>query len=64
MADKNNPELVADVAHHDKETLEARQPSVAESGGRRISVALNIVENPLKVSCALARQVFADMSSD
>lgn len=36
-----------DVSHHEKN---AAQAELADPGGRRKSIALNIVENPLKVS--------------
>lgn len=54
MAEKT-PVDNSDISHDEKhdETNEiggVRRPSLAESAGRRRSVALNIVENPLKVS--------------
>jgi hypothetical protein len=34
----------------EKTATEHHEPDLAETGGRRSSVALNIVQNPLKVS--------------
>lgn len=51
MIDKAPTEIV-DVSHNEKNVAHASEPELAETGGRRKSVALNIVENPLKVSLA------------
>jgi hypothetical protein len=45
----------SDISHDEKQDEKnefdgIRRPSLAESAGRRRSVALNIVQNPLKVS--------------
>jgi len=41
-------------SYDEKSEAPDRQASLTESAGRRKSVALNIVENPLKVSLALS----------
>ena len=51
MAEKAYTEN-ADVSHDEKDVLQDRQPSLADAAGRRKSIAMNIVENPLKVSFA------------
>lgn len=53
MSDKAS----SDNAYHDEKngvlpTEPVKTEGLAETGGRRRSVALNIVENPLRVSCA------------
>lgn len=53
MADKVTPEV--DYASHNEKTaahLQDHEPELADADGRRRSVALNIVHNPLKVSSA------------
>lgn len=45
MDDKSSPD-----SHHEKELVKAPEPEKGDASGRRQSVALNIVENPLKVS--------------
>lgn len=53
MSDKESPEL-SDASHNEKSTVEARNDDgYAHVDERRKSVAMNIVENPLKVSLAL-----------
>lgn len=49
MAEKETLES-AGVSHNEKSPPPYNTPNLAEAGGRRKSVALNIVENPLKVS--------------
>ena len=51
MAEKAYTENVH-VSHDEKDALQDRQPSMADAAGRRKSIAMNIVENPLKVSFA------------
>ena len=34
---------------HDEKSSETHKPELSEEGGRRKSVALNIIENPLRV---------------
>lgn len=47
------PADYGDISHNEKAAIEAGQPDLSETAGRRkSSVALNIVENPLKVSLA------------
>lgn len=46
----------SDVSHHEKNTYEATEPTYANVSGRRKSVALNIVENPLKVRLPASRK--------
>ena len=45
----------SDVSRDEKNEVEdvERRPSLTESTGRRRSVAVNVVENPLKVSFAM-----------
>jgi hypothetical protein len=45
----------SDVSRDEKNEVEdvERRPSLTESMGRRRSVAVNVVENPLKVSFAM-----------
>lgn len=40
----------ADVTSHNEGIVEVTTPAQAETAGRRQSVAINIVENPLMVS--------------
>ena len=42
-----------DTSHEEINATQARRASMAEAAERRQSVALNIVENPLKVSIGL-----------
>lgn len=44
-----------DVAYstHDEKNTQASDPGFSEMAGRRKSVAVNLVENPLKVSFAM-----------
>lgn len=54
MADKVTPE--AEFASHNEKTAAHQQdhePELADSDGRRHSVAMNIVHNPLQVSLGL-----------
>ena len=56
MADKVTAKDNSDTSYDEKNTYnnefdsEKRRPSLADSAGRRRSVAVNIVQNPLKVS--------------
>ena len=45
MAEDTSPD-----SHDEKHVAQAPEPELADATGRRQSVALNIVENPLKVS--------------
>ena len=45
---------VVDGSYDEMRAVRASQPDLGEGGGRRKSVALNIVENPLKVSFAMS----------
>ena len=45
MDDKSPPD-----SHNEKEMIRSPEPEKGDAPGRRQSVALNIVENPLKVS--------------
>ena len=58
MADPIGEKTLADhsdTSHDEKNEHDVeRRPSLAESTGRRRSVALNIVHNPLKVSFVFA----------
>lgn len=49
MTEKTSTDI-ADISHDEKLADQALQPELADENGRRKSVALNIVENPLKVS--------------
>lgn len=59
MSDKLSAEIDNDVHHNEKHQVsEKREVDLSETAGRRASVALNIVENPLQVGlipCGLAR---------
>lgn len=52
MAEKPYPDAVdaADVSHEHDEKHPVERLDTTETGGRHKAVALNIVENPLKVS--------------
>ena len=52
MSDKLSAELDNDVHHNEKHPVHESKGGVdlSETAGRRASVALNIVENPLQVS--------------
>lgn len=51
MSDKLSAEVDNDTTHNEKHTLhDAKETDLSETAGRRASVALNIVHNPLKVS--------------
>lgn len=50
MSDKLSADLDNDVHHNEKPQLESKGVDLTETAGRRASVALNIVENPLQVS--------------
>lgn len=55
MSDKESPDI-SDVSHNEKSAVEARKSDdFVNVDQRRKSVALNIVENPLKVSLALSQ---------
>lgn len=43
-----------DIYHDETKGAQATKPELADAAGRRGSVALNIVENPLKVSFAMS----------
>ncbi len=47
--------LSHDVDHDEKKGISPTEPDMVETGGRRGSVALNIVENPLTVSFVFCR---------
>lgn len=49
MTEKASP-YVADSSHDEKNAAQGPTPELANTDGRRKSVALNIVENPLTVS--------------
>ena len=59
MSDKLSAEIDNDVHHNEKHQVSEKQEvDLSETAGRRASVALNIVENPLQVGlipCGLAR---------
>jgi hypothetical protein len=59
MSDKLSADLDNDVHHNEKHQVqEKHEVDLSETAGRRASVALNIVENPLQVGlipCGLAR---------
>ena len=59
MSDKLSAELDNDAHHNEKHQVSEKQEvDLSETAGRRASVALNIVENPLQVGlipCGLAR---------
>ena len=59
MSDKLSAEIDNDVHHNEKHQAQEKQEvDLSETAGRRASVALNIVENPLQVGlipCGLAR---------
>lgn len=48
MAEKNLD--IAGVSHNEKNGHREPEPEMADASGRRQSVALNVVQNPLKVS--------------
>lgn len=48
--EKVSADEVQYVSHNEKNANDVSPPDLAEEAGRRGSVALNIVENPLKVS--------------
>jgi len=50
MDEKVSHDDVHYVSHTEKNASGLPAPDLAEEGGRRSSVALNIVHNPLKVS--------------
>ena len=51
MSDKLSAEVDQDASHNEKHNLhDTKETDLSETAGRRASVALNIVENPLKVS--------------
>lgn len=52
MAEKESPDFVPESRddYDDKKASETFEPELVEETGRRQSVALNIIENPLKVS--------------
>ena len=50
MSDKLSADLDNDVHHNEKPQLDSKGVDLTETAGRRASVALNIVENPLQVS--------------
>jgi len=51
MSDKLSAEVEHDTSHNEKHNLhDTKETDLTEIGGRRASVALNIVENPLKVN--------------
>lgn len=53
MSDKLSAELDNDVHHNEKHQINEKQGvDLSETAGRRASVALNIVENPLQ-ACVL-----------
>ena len=47
MAEKNTDTI--GVSHNEKDTIREPEPEKGDASGRRQSVALNIVQNPLKV---------------
>lgn len=51
MSDKLSAEIDNDTSHHEekKPISDSKEPDLSETAGRRSSVALNIVENPLQV---------------
>lgn len=49
MTEKISSAENSDVSHDEKNAFESTAPDYADVTGRRKSVALNIVENPLKV---------------
>lgn len=59
MSDKLSAEIDGDAHHNEKPQVhEKKEADLSETAGRRASVALNIVENPLQVGlipCGLAR---------
>ena len=61
MSDKDSPDA---YASHDEKMAE---PEMADPAGRRKSVALNVVENPLRVSfatSALSPHLYLDQYID
>lgn len=54
MSDKVSAEIDNGTSHNEKrpQNFDEKQPDLSETAGRRASVALNIVENPLKVCAA------------
>jgi len=54
MSDKLSAEVDHDTSHNEKHNLhDTKETDLSETAGRRASVALNIVENPLKVNDAI-----------
>jgi hypothetical protein len=47
-----SPDAASSSHNEDEKAAVAPEPQLADSSGRRQSVALNIVENPLKVRLA------------
>lgn len=58
MSDKLSADLDNDVHHNEKPQLDSKGVDLTETAGRRASVALNIVENPLQRHST--QQVVAD----
>jgi len=53
MSDKLSAEVDQDTTHNEKHTIhDSKETDLSETAGRRASVALNIVQNPLKVNHA------------
>jgi hypothetical protein len=51
MSDKLSAEVDHDATHNEKHNIhDTQETDLSETAGRRASVALNIVHNPLKVS--------------
>lgn len=53
MTEKTSTDI-AYVSHDEKNAALALEPKLADVASRRKSVALNVVENPLKVSFAMS----------
>lgn len=45
--------IIANVSHDENNAVQALEPELADAAGLHKSVALNIIENPLKVSSAI-----------
>jgi hypothetical protein len=63
MNEKGSEEII-DGTRDEKAAQEDVKQEIAGEGRRRKSVALNIVENPLKVSIWLCILVFLDMDAN
>lgn len=61
MTEKPSEDIMSDSRedYDDKKTTETfePEPDLTEQGGRRQSVALNIIENPLKVSLSDSQSI-------